>query len=192
MAKKVIALTGGIGSGKSTAGRFFVRHGFCVLDCDRISAEVAEERTVLDEICKTFGNRFVVEGMLDRRALAAEVFADKQKTQQLNGIFHPRILQRLKEKIDNTDGVVFVEIPLLTDGLSQWFDEIWLFAVQRQKILERVSARDNRTEEEVQAIIDRQSAYSALSNVLVVSNNGTQEEFEQKLFALLKKLLDKN
>lgn len=189
MAKKVIALTGGIGCGKSTAGRFFLRRGFCVLDCDKISAEVATDCDVLDEICKTFGNRFVVDGMLDRRALAVEVFADKQKTQQLNKIFHPRILQKLKEKIDDTEGVVFVEIPLLEDGVSQWFDEIWLFEAQKQKILERVFARDNRTEEQVQAILDRQSAYSALSNVLVVNNDGTQQEFEQKLSALLQKIV---
>ena len=77
MKRKVIAVTGGIGSGKSTVCRLLEKKGFRVVDCDALSRRVAEQSETLEEIKRVFGKRFVADGSLDRRALAREVFSDK-------------------------------------------------------------------------------------------------------------------
>lgn len=79
MKRKVIAVTGGIGSGKSTVCRLLEKKGFRVVDCDALSRRVAEQSETLEEIKRVFGKRFVADGSLDRRALAREVFSDKKK-----------------------------------------------------------------------------------------------------------------
>ena len=70
MKRKVIAVTGGIGSGKSTVCRLLEKKGFRVVDCDALSRRVAEQSETLEEIKRVFGKRFVADNSLDRRALA--------------------------------------------------------------------------------------------------------------------------
>ena len=89
MKRKVIAVTGGIGSGKSTVCRLLEKKGFRVVDCDALSRRVAEQSETLEEIKRVFGKRFVADNSLDRRALAREVFSDEKKRRKtLNRIFH--------------------------------------------------------------------------------------------------------
>ena len=187
--KKVVALTGGIGSGKTTAGKFLAQRGFCVIDCDKISAEVACEGQVLDLIAKTFGDTFVADGKLDRRAIAKEVFCSQEKTQLLNAIFHPRIFEVLKQKISEIkEDVIFVEIPLLEKSMTYLFDVIWVFVAQSQRIAERVEKRDGRTQSQVKDIMARQKEYGNFDNAQIVTNDGTVAEFEQKLLKMLENL----
>jgi len=188
MAKKVIALTGGIGSGKSTAGRFFCELGYTVVDADQVSRQVATQVDVLESIKKTFGDRFVVGGALNRKALAEEVFCSQTKTQLLNGIFHTKIYDELKRVVDNALGVVLVEIPLLEDKFLPLFDEIWAFVANTQSILDRVKERDNRNESQVRDIIDKQKKYQSVHATLTILNDGTLDEFKQKLTQLLDRL----
>lgn len=185
MAKKVVALAGGIGSGKSTAGRFCAQKGFKVVDCDEISREVAQKKEVLDGIARVFGERFVEQGQLNRRALAEEVFCDAQKTEKLNGIFHEEILRDLKAQIDREQGVVFVEIPLLEEKFLHLFDEIWLFIADKQNIINRVSTRDNRSHQQIEDILRRQKKYGTLQKSVVIANDGTLQELYDKLENML-------
>ena len=188
MAKKVIALAGGIGSGKSTAGKFFGELGYTVLDADQVSRQVSNQKEVLDSVRNAFGDGFVVDGRLDRKALAKEVFCSAQKTQILNNIFHTKIYDQLKKAIDDNNGVVLVEIPLLEDKFLGLFDEIWLFVANTQSVLDRVVARDNRSEQQVRDIIEKQQKYQSVQATLTVYNDGTLDEFKQKLTQLLNRL----
>ena len=188
MAKKVIALTGGIGSGKSTAGRFFCDLGYMVIDADQVSRCVANQKEVLESIQNTFGDGFVVDGVLNRKALAKEVFCSATKTQLLNEIFHTKIYEQLKKAIDDSLGVVLVEIPLLEERFLDLFDEIWAFVANAQSVLDRVKQRDNRSEQQVRDIVDKQKKYESVQATLTVYNDGTLEEFKQKLTQLLDRL----
>lgn len=186
--KKVIAVTGVIGSGKSTVADFLRSKGEFVADCDKISREVADLPDVLTEISRKFGEGFVRDGVLDRRALAAEVFGSPKKTEVLNDLFHPRIKRRLEQIVADRDGLIFVEIPLLEESFKPLFDAVWVVTADEKRILSRVSARDKRPSARVKDILDRQNRYADIPSAMVITNNGTlydlYEKTEKNLSAL--------
>lgn len=190
MEKKVIAVTGGIGSGKSTVCRLLEKKGFRVVDCDALSRRAAERSDTLEEIVRAFGERFVDGGKLNRRALALEVFSDSEKTDKLNKIFHKRIFGLLEEEIAKQNGTVFVEIQLLPDDKIRLFDGVWLVTASEETRIKRAMARDDRSEEQVRSIIQRQNAFCGKQreNVEILVNDGDAAALEKAVENLLKKV----
>ncbi|MBS1415677.1 MAG: dephospho-CoA kinase [Clostridia bacterium] len=190
MEKKVIAVTGGIGSGKSTVCRLLEKKGFRVVDCDALSRRAAERSDTLEEIVRVFGERFVDGGKLNRRALALEVFSDSEKTDKLNKIFHKRIFGLLEEEIAKQNGTVFVEIQLLPDDKIRLFDGVWLVTASEETRIKRAMARDDRSEEQVRSIIQRQNAFCGKQreNVEILVNDGDAATLEKAVENLLKKV----
>lgn len=190
MEKKVIAVTGGIGSGKSTVCRLLEKKGFRVVDCDALSRRAAERSDTLEEIVRVFGERFVDGGKLNRRALALEVFSDSEKTDKLNKIFHKRIFGLLEEEIAKQNGTVFVEIQLLPDDKIRLFDGVWLVTASEETRIKRAMARDGRSEEQVRSIIQRQNAFCGKQreNVEILVNDGDAATLEKAVENLLKKV----
>lgn len=190
MEKKVIAVTGGIGSGKSTVCRLLDKKGFRVVDCDALSRRAAERSDTLEEIVRVFGERFVDGGKLNRRALALEVFSDSEKTDKLNKIFHKRIFGLLEEEIAKQNGTVFVEIQLLPDDKIRLFDGVWLVTASEETRIKRAMARDDRSEEQVRSIIQRQNAFCGKQreNVEILVNDGDAAALEKAVENLLKKV----
>lgn len=178
--KKVIAITGVIGSGKSTVADFLRSKGEFVVDCDKISREVADFPDVLTGISRKFGDGFVKDGVLDRRALAAEVFGSPKKTEVLNALFHPYIKRRLEQIVSERDGLIFVEIPLLEESFKPLFDAVWVVTANEKRILSRVSDRDKRSSEQVKDILDRQNSYKNIPSAVVIVNDGTLSELYEK------------
>ena len=76
---KKIAITGGIGSGKSTVAKILINKGYKVFSCDEIYSEIVDERDFLDKLCSEFGNILTVQGALDRKKLSSIVFDDEEK-----------------------------------------------------------------------------------------------------------------
>lgn len=190
MEKKVIAVTGGIGSGKSTVCRLLEKKGFRVVDCDALSRRAAERSDTLEEIVRVFGERFVDGGKLNRRALALEVFSDSEKTDKLNKIFHKRIFGLLEEEIAKQNGTVFVEIQLLPDDKIRLFDGVWLVTASEETRIKRAMARDGRSEEQVRSIIRRQNAFCGRrrENAEILVNDGDAAALEKAVENLLKKV----
>ena len=114
-----VALTGGIGSGKSTVAGFLAERGAVVVDADAIAREIVEPgQPALEEIVKSFGARVLrPDGRLDRGALAQIVFADAQALARLNAITHPRIATLSAQRLDAVpaDAVVVYDMPLLAE-----------------------------------------------------------------------------
>lgn len=189
MEKKVIAVTGGIGSGKSTVCRLLEKKGFRVVDCDALSRRAAERSDTLEEIVRVFGERFVDGGKLNRRALALEVFSDSEKTDKLNKIFHKRIFGLLEEEIAKQNGTVFVEIQLLPDDKIRLFDGVWTVTASEETRIKRAMARDGRSEEQVRSIIRRQNAFCGRrrENAEILVNDGDAATLEAAIDALLVK-----
>ena len=123
-----IALTGGIGSGKSTVARLLEAKGAVVVDADAIAREIVEPgQPALAEIREAFGPEIIdADGRLDRARLAEIVFADADALGLLNGITHPRIAERSAELLARApaDAVVVYDMPLLVEqgpaALAGW------------------------------------------------------------------------
>lgn len=121
----VIALTGGIGAGKSTVAQFFSELGAVVVDADQL-ARIAIERGSegFDEVVTAFGQSIISNGDIDRRALAAIVFKDPQAKADLEAIIHPRVQKLFAQAVAESDPSIpmIYEIPLLveTDTASKF------------------------------------------------------------------------
>lgn len=159
----VAGLTGGIACGKSTVARMFAELGAVVVSADDIAREIVEPgMPALDEIRAAFGDEvFSPDGRLDRKRLAAVVFADAAKRRQLEEITHPRIRRVMAERIEQAKSqgkVVISEIPLLFESGASLalIDVVIVVYVDEDVQLARLMARDGLSKEQAQARIDAQ------------------------------------
>ncbi|MDF2561521.1 MAG: dephospho-CoA kinase [Microbacterium sp.] len=139
----LIALTGGIASGKSTIARRLAEHGAVIVDADQIVRDVqAPGSPVLERIAETFGASMIDgEGALDRAALGAKVFGDAELLGQLNAIVHPAVREESQRRFDaatavDEDAVVVYDVPLLVEARV---DDPWdLIVVAHAPVSERL------------------------------------------------------
>jgi dephospho-CoA kinase len=117
-----VALTGGIGSGKSAAGDFFEDLGAVVVDADQLARDVIERGTDgFDELVATFGDEILTNGILDRSKLGQIVFADPNARKTLEEIIHPRVAEAFEEIVQSSpaDSVIIYQIPILVETKGQ-------------------------------------------------------------------------
>lgn len=160
---RIIGLTGGIASGKSTVGRMLRARGICVVDADELAREaVAPGSPALERIRARFGDAVVArDGTLDRAALGAIVFTDAAARTALNAITHPEVARLAAERFarlaaEGRDLVVY-EVPLLFENnLEALMDRTVLVACSAEQQLARVQARDGLDEAAARARIAAQ------------------------------------
>ena len=117
-----VALTGGIGSGKSAAGDFFEDLGAVVVDADQLARDVIERGTDgFDELVATFGDEILTNGILDRSKLGQIVFADPNARKTLEEIIHPLVAEAFEEIVQSSpaDSVIVYQIPILVETKGQ-------------------------------------------------------------------------
>lgn len=193
--KPVIGLTGGIGTGKSTACTYLQEKGFQVVDADLIARQVVEPgEPLLGCLEKSFGSEIIKEDKsLDRKALAALVFSDKEKKKELDHLMHSRIIQIIDQQIEefqkqDVPGIL-IDAPLLFEtGLDKRCDRTWLLTAELNLRIARVCARDGMIPEEVKARVRNQmddEQKRALAD-RVIDNSGTRQELCKKLDEMLK------
>lgn len=142
---KVIALTGGIGAGKSTVAQFFSELGANVVDADHLARIVIERGSEgFDEVVARFGETILANGDINRKALAEIVFSDPSAKSDLEGIIHPRVQKLFSQALIDNDPAtnLIYEIPLLveTDAASK-FDFIVTVEADEELRIERLLAR---------------------------------------------------
>jgi dephospho-CoA kinase len=147
----LVALTGGIGSGKSLAGQFFAELGALVVDSDQLAREVIERGTVgFDEVLTRFGDQILREGNIDRRKLGQLVFNDATARADLEAITHPKIKMAFEEIISKApeNSIVINQIPLLLEinGRSR-FDLIIVIVAEAKIRIERLLDRGLKAQE---------------------------------------------
>jgi len=197
---RVIGLTGGIASGKSTVSRMLKKLGAHIFDADIIAREiVAPGSSALREIVRAFGRDVLLPGgELDRSKLGRLVFGDREKLAVLNGITHPRVkaeiarrLKMLKSRSDTSNLVAVIDAPLLIEaGLTGMAEEVWLVAVDEETQLKRLMDRDGLSRDEA---LLRLASQMPLKNKLgyadrVINNNGTEEETRRQVMELWRQL----
>lgn len=159
---RVLGLTGGIGSGKSTVLKMFVELGAEGIDADQLAREVvALGQPALKDIVNTFGREFLrPDGTLDRAKLADLIFSDPTARTWLNAITHPRVQSRLAEEIaarSSKGGVLVLDIPLLYENRRPSTVEAVVVAwVDRATQIQRLVERDGLTEAEARRRIAAQ------------------------------------
>ena len=189
MQSKKIAITGGIGSGKSAVSQIIKQAGYPVLSCDEIYKNLSFDREYLDKLQKLFPG-CVQDGKLLRRALSEKVFGDNNALKALNALSHPLIMARLEQEMEKFP-IAFAEVPLLFEGGYQMqFDEVIVVLREMRLRIESVKARDNLTEDEILSRIRQQFDYNKLpENCLVIENNGTLSDLKESTQKILHKIL---
>ena len=192
---KLIGITGGIGSGKSVVGNYLREKGYTLVDADEVSREItAKGEPVLDRVREIFGDVvFMPDGSLDRGALGAIIFSDKEARDVVEKIFHEEIGNRIKvlcdEAIERGAMKVFLSIPLLYEtGNDKRMDEIWVVTAKEEIRIKRVKKRDGLSEYEIRLRMQAQMPEEERLNkgAVIIENNGTQKELKGKIDNLLK------
>ncbi len=196
---KVIGLTGGIGSGKSTVSRILAELGAVLIDADAVGHEAYQPGTeTWKEVVAAFGQEVVAaDGSIDRKKLGAIVFGDPAELERLNGIMYPRMHEMMADRIEEyrRQGVKVVVLEaaiLLEAGWVSLADEIWLTVASESAVVERAKERTGLPEEQIRSRI-----HSQLSNEerkkrasVVISNDGSLDELRAKVEELWEGLQD--
>jgi dephospho-CoA kinase len=183
---KVIGLTGGIASGKSTAISALGELGAAVLDADAVAHELMQPgQVVWENVVAQFGPDILQpDQSIDRRKLGDIIFKQEDQRQLLNAISHPAILHVIEGEIDrirktSPEAVVFVEIPLLFEiGWEDRFDQVWTVWVDGETQLRRLMRRDALDEQSARERIAAQMNLDEKSrrSHRVIDNSGSREQ----------------
>lgn len=188
MKRKVIALTGKIGSGKSAVSAILRDLGCKTIDCDELAKQVAMSPKVVAQVEQLLGSEFVANGQLNRKAIREIVFGNKQLLNKYQAIFFDGVKELLASVIDNLQNdckTVFVEIPVL-DAFDYDWDEVWRVESSEQNCVARVTARDGVSADNVLTTLNSQKAYACTR---VIENNGSLEQLRQNVHSILCKIV---
>jgi dephospho-CoA kinase len=186
-----VGLTGGIGSGKSTALAALERLGAVTLSTDAVVHSLYEEPDVVAAVVKRFGESVVVDGVVDRGALAAAAFGSPEGRQWLEGLLWPRVGERMWAWRQDAEArtppprAAVVEVPLLFEsGMEGGFDATIAVVAEEAVRHERASGRGHRALDERAARQLTQQEKAARSTYVVGNDQGV-EELQAKLSAVL-------
>jgi len=193
----IVALTGGVGAGKSSVSALLAEHGAVIVDADLIAREVVEPGTPgLAAVVAEFGAGILAaEGSLDRAALAEIVFHDDSARLRLNAILHPLIGDRTAELIAAAPAgsIVVNDIPLLAESRRSGYDVVIVVVAGRQVRLERLEKRGMGPDEAEARMAAQASDEQRLALAdEVVHNDGTREELAAQVDALWARLVERN
>lgn len=192
---KVIGLTGGIGSGKSTVSRFLAELGAVIIDADRVGHEaLGTSDEVRRELLATFGWQIMTpKGEVDRKKLGEIVFDDPESLARLNQIMHPRMYNMVKAGLEEyrRRGVVVLEAPLLIEAdWTSLVDEVWVTVADESTVLKRVKEKFGLSERECLARIRCQlpSEERAKHADVVIDTDCSLDELKAKVKELWQRL----
>lgn len=187
----VVAITGGIGSGKTTVANQFAALGIEVVDADLIAREVVAPGTpALAAIVNHFGAEMLTEqGLLDRRALRERIFSDPAAKFWLNALLHPIIRsEMLRQCAAVSSPYCLLVVPLLVENrLTELADRVLVIDVDEATQIERTCRRDGVSREQAQAILASQASRSerlAMADDVLDNQSGTTETIRARILAL--------
>jgi dephospho-CoA kinase len=194
---KLLGLTGGIASGKSTVAAILRRLGVAIINADELSREVVQPgQEAWKEIVDTFGPAILQEDKtLDRRKLRKIVFDNPEARKKLEAIIHPRVRALAEKKISELaatgSSIIVYEVPLLFEAqIHLWLRPVILVACDVETQKKRLLERDRLTEAEAQQHLDAQMSLEDKRKLAdyVIENNGDLEELERQLRGVLQKI----
>ena len=194
---KLVGLTGGIASGKSTVAKILERLGAAVINADALSREVVEPgKEAWREIIDAFGAGILQpDQTLDRQKLRTVIFNDRDGRKKLEAIIHPRVRalaeERIREHAVAGYSIIVYEVPLLFEGnLHEWLRPVILVACNVDTQRTRLQKRDQLTQTEAQKHIDAQMSLEEKRRLAdyVIENDGSLANLEQQVRTVLEKI----
>ncbi|EFX37073.1 dephospho-CoA kinase [Streptococcus infantis ATCC 700779] len=193
---KIIGITGGIASGKSTVTEFLRQKGFQVVDADAVVHQLQKPGGRLYQVLvEHFGEKILLEnGELNRSLLASLIFSNPEEqewSKRTQGEIIREELAALRNQFAQTEALFFMDIPLLFEqNYASWFDETWLVYVNRDVQLERLMKRDQISREAAESRLNSQwpleRKISLASHSL--DNNGNQEQLIAQVVQLFEEM----
>lgn len=181
-----VAITGGIGSGKSTVAAMIGRLGYKVISFDDVYRDLLKRKEFVLQICDLIGVSPIYspsgDVVLDKSAVASKVFCDKAALDKLNGFTHPKITA--ESFLQGGEGVVFYEVPLLFEsGLQTEFDRVIVVTRPLEDRISGAALRDGVPREKIESRVKNQTDYEKidLSLHIVISNDGDLPSLENKV-----------
>jgi len=190
---KIIGITGGIATGKSTVTNFLRQKGFEVVDADALVHQLQKPGGRLFQILvEYFGEKVLLEnGELDRPLLASLIFSNSEErewSKETQGKIIREELGSLRDKLAKTEDVFFMDIPLLFEqDYASWFDETWLVYVSRDTQLDRLMNRDQLSKESAETRLASQWPLEEKKKfaTYILDNNGSREQLLSQVVTLL-------
>ena len=193
----VLALTGGIATGKSTADQFFEKKNIPIVDCDKIAHDLMKPKNASWQVIKdNFGGEYLNDDQtINRKKLGQLVFSDKSALNKLNQLTHPLIFDKTIQKIESyqNEDMVILDAPVYFE--SGWdkkniADGILVITLPEPVQIDRLKQRNNLTDEEARMRIKSQIPLDKKTQLadFVIENTGTIKELESKLEHLLNKI----
>jgi dephospho-CoA kinase len=183
---KIIGLTGGIASGKSTISKLLMEKGAVIIDADKIAKSIMEPgKEAWQEVINHFGEIILKDDRnIDRKKLADIVFGDEKQLKVLNSITHPKIKEemdkQLRDCIEKKVDIVVIDAPLLLEtGLGVLVDEVWVVAADERTQIERLLKREpdmtfSQAQERLKAQMPLEEKMKFAHRV--IDNNGSLEK----------------
>ena len=196
---RVLGVTGGTGTGKSTVCGILAEQGGVVIDADRIANRMQKKGSpAFAEIVAHFGENILLpDGELNRTLLAGIVFANRNELLVLNGIVHKYVAAEMKERVrqarEENQKFAVLDVPIpIEDGFFDTADCVWAVAANDDLRIKRITARSGLSENEAQLRIASQLSnreYSELADV-VIDNEGNYEELKKLVLYELERFLN--
>ena len=190
--KKIYAVTGGIGCGKTAVSDILREEGYPVFSCDEVYAEMTRGGELVNKLEDAFGNVTMPDGSLNRAALSERVFKDKAALLKLNGITHPAIMREIMLRAEkHPSNIVFCEVPLLFEnGFQNLFSGVIVVMRPLEQRISAVKKRSNLSREEVLKRVRAQCDYEHidLSGCNILHNEGNLEDLREKIKKILKNM----
>lgn len=198
---KIIGITGGIATGKSTVVEIIKSKGYFVIDADEIAKDVVKKGSLgLGKIKEKFGSDILLyNGELNREKLAEIIFTNEEMRKELNEILHPIIINEIIKAVDEhilQEKVIFIDVPLLFESKDRFneqglsFDEVWLVYCDEQTQIDRLMKRDKINYiyalNKIKSQLDLN--FKKENSDVIIYNNGNLHQLEETVEHFLRKL----
>ena len=194
----IVGLTGGIGSGKSVAGDFFIELGIDVIDADHVSKNILDDNESAKKLfLEHFGEKFIDKNNnVDRALLRDEIFKNEDKKEALESIIHPLVREEIFNFIENSNSVYkIIMVPLIYETNSQdFYDKIVVVDCKEENQIIRASKRDNKTKNDIINIMKNQASSDERMSIAdeVVKNDSSLDDLKNQVIKVHQKLLGIN
>ena len=193
----IVGLTGGIGSGKSVAGKYFNELGIDVIDADDISRSILDNNKKARELfLNNFGDKFLNNNKIDRNLLRSEIFKNPDKKHILESIIHPIVREELSKFIEQSKSIYkIIMVPLIFETSSKdFYNKIIVVDCDQEHQINRASLRDNKSEKDVENIIKNQATRDQRLSIAdeIILNNSTLDNLKTQVIKVHQKLLGIN
>ena len=194
----IVGLTGGIGSGKSVAGDFFIELGIDVIDADHVSKNILDNNESAKKLfLEKFGEKFIDKNNnVDRALLRDEIFKNENKKEVLESIIHPLVREEIFNFIENSNSVYkIIMVPLIYETNSQdFYDKIVVVDCKEENQIIRASKRDNKTKNDIINIMKNQASSDERMSIAdeVIKNDSSLDDLKKQVIKVHQKLLGIN